>query len=225
MATWGAEADEIDTRLWAKEEARRAGMSDGARAEEDERNAAAVAAIRDAIRVAEEEKEVHTPVRVWQTEPEENGLEGALWAMPWARNLEAKYKDTYDCSAMSEKDYASFMRWVCARGFDVYAYGHRAIVCARDAGLPPMEWVSTKPVTTGPMYVPRFCVRCDPANPAEGCAYEHGDTIARSPERCKFGDACTGPKRAACLRMHSGEIWTATSVIRRCCVSAACVGH
>lgn len=224
-ATWGAEADEIDTRLWAKEEARRARMSDSARAEEDERNAAAVAAIREAIRAEEEEKEkeVHTPVRVWQTEPEENSLEDALWAMPWARDLELKYAGTYDCSAMSEKDYASFMRWLCARGFNVCAYGHRAIVCAVDENLPPMEWMSTKPVATGPMYVPRFCVRCDPANPAEGCAYEHGDTIARSSERCKFGDACTGPKRAACLRMHPGEIWTATSVIRRCV--SACAGH
>ena len=169
------------------------------------------------IRTVAEPKVTAVATRVWMEEAVDAADD--VWVMPWARDLELKYANVYDCSGMSEKDYASFMRWLCARGFDMHAYGHRAIVCAKDAGLPPTEWVSTKPVVTGPKYVPRFCVRCDAAAPAADCFYEHGDTIARLNEPCKFGVACTGPKRAACLRMHPGETWTTASVVTRsaCC--------
>jgi hypothetical protein len=166
-----------------------------------------LAAIR-AVEVKEVKETVAT--RVWM---EDVDAADYMWDMPWARDLELKYAGTYDCSAMSEKDYASFMRWLCARGFNAHAYGHRAIVCATDENLPPTEWVSTKPA--GPKYVPRFCVRCPAGEVAADCCYEHGNTIARLNETCKFGDACTGPKRAACLRMHPGETWTASSVICR----------
>lgn len=157
-------------------------------------------------------EEPKVAVRVWLDDTVDTAE--ALWSMPWARDLELKYGNIYDCRGMCEKDYASFMRWLCARGFDIHAYGHRAIVSATDAALPPMEWVSTKPAVTT-KYVSRFCVRCDAAAPAADCCYEHGDTIARVDEPCKFGVACTGPKRAACLRMHPGETWTTASVVTR----------
>lgn len=217
LESWSAEAVTIDARIWAKEDARRAAMTAEERAAEDAATAVTVAAIRASLAAAPVTEVVQT--RVWLEEATD-GADG-LWSMPWARDLELKYGNIYDCRGMCEKDYASFMRWLCARGFDVYAYGHRAIVSARDAGLPPMEWVSTKPAVST-KYVPRFCVRCDVAAPAADCFYEHGDTIARVDEPCKFGDACTGPKRAACLRMHPGETWTASSVIRRCCTTATC---
>ena len=142
LEAWDAEAVTIDARIWAKEDARRAAMTAEERAAEDAATAVTVAAIRASIAAAPVTV-TEAPTRIWLEEAEDAA--DGLWSMPWARDLELKYGNIYDCSGMSEKDYASFMRWLCARGFDVHAYGHRAIVSARDAHLPPMEWVSTKP--------------------------------------------------------------------------------
>jgi hypothetical protein len=69
--------------------------------------------------------------------------------------------------------------------------------------------------------IPRFCVKCAAAGSPEGlpgCKYSHEDTIPRVNEPCKFGDGCGSgdpAKRATCIRMHPGEVWSEDLVICR----------
>ena len=136
-----------------------------------------------------------------------------LWFMPFARHLESPFDGYFLCNGMCEVDYASFMKWLHIHGYAVTAEGHRNKVHAVPRGLPPVKWVSTAPPP--PATIPRFCVKCDRSAPSEGCQYEHGDVIHRLNEPCKFGDGCKGTKRAACIRMHDGEVWTPELVIHR----------
>ena len=65
--------------------------------------------------------------------------------------------------------------------------------------------------------VARFCKEGHGCQTA-GCRYVHGDTIPRVNEPCKFGASCgsgDAAKRATCLRLHPGEVWTADLVITR----------
>lgn len=65
--------------------------------------------------------------------------------------------------------------------------------------------------------VARFCKE-GRACPTAGCRYVHGDTIPRINEPCKFGAGCGSgdvAKRATCLRMHPGEVWSADLAIKR----------
>lgn len=65
--------------------------------------------------------------------------------------------------------------------------------------------------------VARFCKE-GKACPTAGCRYVHGDTIPKINEPCRFGEGCgsgDAAKRATCLRIHPGEIWTPELVIKR----------
>jgi hypothetical protein len=165
-------------------------------------------------------KSMHLLARMAEIERSEatwargTALEDGLWDLPCARFLDCHYNGGYDCSAMPEHDYATFMRYLYANGFDAVAHGHRQKVYAVWADLPPGRiWVNTKPPP--PVGVQRFCVKCPAGSPAEGCQYVHGNTISRINEPCRFAEKCTGPKRASCIRMHPGETWSADLVIRR----------
>jgi hypothetical protein len=65
--------------------------------------------------------------------------------------------------------------------------------------------------------IPRFC-REATACSKEGCRYVHGDTIHRVDKPCGFGAECgkgDPAKRALCIYMHPGEVWSADLVVSR----------
>jgi hypothetical protein len=78
--------------------------------------------------------------------------------------------------------------------------------------------VSVAPkVKKAPAPVPRFC-REAAACTKEGCRYVHGDTIQRIDKPCGFGAECgkgDPAKRALCIYMHPGEVWSADLVVTR----------
>ena len=142
----------------------------------------------------------------------------SLWKQPFAADLDMHCSDIYDTSAMKPAAYTALITWLYANGWEVGVFldGFQAF----PAGLPPRE-------PPKPRAIARFCIKCDPTEPSPSCAYVHGDVIYRlDPEAvdiatgkaigpCKFGDGCKGEKRATCLRMHPGEVWTPDMVIYR----------
>jgi hypothetical protein len=65
--------------------------------------------------------------------------------------------------------------------------------------------------------IPRFC-REAAACSKEGCRYVHGDSIPRVDKPCGFGAECgkgDPAKRASCIYMHPGEVWSADLVVHR----------
>jgi hypothetical protein len=82
----------------------------------------------------------------------------------------------------------------------------------------PAEAVVVAPkVKKAPAPVPRFC-REAAACTKEGCRYVHGNTIQRIDKPCGFGAECgkgDPAKRALCIYMHPGEVWSADLVVVR----------
>lgn len=163
--------------------------------------------------------------------PEWEPMEQKLWAQPFAAKLGEHTTDVFDTAGLTDAEYDAFMTFLYAEGWSV-TMEERAAVRAYTDSLPPRMWVppaekhchghghhqQKKKAAT---VVPRFCVKCDPAAPAEGCRYVHADTMPRVDKPCSFGEGCS--KRAACLFMHPGETWTADLVISRPAVAAAAV--
>lgn len=167
-----------------------------------------------------------------------DAAEAALWAQPFARNLESHGADWLDLTELSDADYEAVMSWLYNHGWAVSGES-RTGVYAVPSDEPPRVWVppsrfviaaqaaAPKPLSApgtdagrrkgAP--VPRFCRAAHGCTEA-GCRYVHGDTIQRVNLPCNFGDACgasdpTGVKRSQCLRMHPGETWDACMVIHR----------
>ena len=162
--------------------------------------------------------------------------ESAIWAGSWGRNLELHTPEVYDLSGLSDEEHEALMRWLYAEGWDVA--GDRETVRAWPADLPPRVWVQArdfgslvpqekeqeavavpvKPKSKG--CVPRFCRASSGGVPCADtkCRYVHDDTMPRLDEPCAFGEACGASdpaKRALCIRMHPGELWTPALVVRR----------
>jgi hypothetical protein len=144
-------------------------------------------------------------------------MEDALWDQPCSRFLEERYHGLFDCSSMPERDYAAFMQWLFANGFEACAQSHRGLVRAVWADLPARHWKPTKAAKWRPEEgtIQRFCIKCPWGLPVEGCKYVHGDVIHRVNFPCKFALTCKGTKRTQCLHMHPDETWTPELVIRR----------
>jgi len=144
-------------------------------------------------------------------------MEDTLWDQPFSSYLEERYHGLYDCGSMPERDYAAFMQWLFANGFDAAAQSHRGLVRAVWADQPARHWKPTQAAKWRPQEgtIQRFCIKCPQGEPAEGCKYVHGDVIHRVNFPCKFALTCKGTKRAACLHMHPDETWTPDMVVRR----------
>jgi hypothetical protein len=171
--------------------------------------------------------------------------EEALWAQPFAANLEVYWGDVYNTTRLTDAEYETFLTWLYANGWDVdERTATRDGVDASPSDLPARIWIppsrfealsccghthshshshshshGEKPKRKSGAPVPRFCrVGADCAE--ENCRYVHEDTIPRVNRPCAFGASCgasdpTGQKRSQCLYMHPGETWTETLVIRR----------
>ena len=150
-------------------------------------------------------------------------MEDAMWDQPCSRFLEERYHGLFDCGSMPERDYAAFMQWLFANGFEANAQSHRGLVRTVWADLPARTWKPTQAAKWRPQEgtIQRFCIKCPAGAPAEGCKYVHGDVIHRVNFPCKFALTCSGTKRANCLHMHPDETWTADMVIRRTPVAVA----
>jgi hypothetical protein len=160
----------------------------------------------------QERAAIRSSVRTWTADVEATfDLADAIWHQPWARTLEARFNDVYDASALTPAEMIAMRRWFNTNGFRVTLYKDGSVKASNEA-LEPLDIAELKVKPR----VARFCVRCPTGAPAADCLYEHGDTLARLNEPCKFGDACKSPQRATCLRMHPGEAWTADMVIHRC---------
>lgn len=144
-------------------------------------------------------------------------MEDAMWDQPFSRYLEERYHGLYDCGSMPERDYAAFMQWLLANGFDACTQSHRGIVRAVWTDQPARTWKPTKAAKWRPEEgtIQRFCIKCPWGLPVEGCKYVHGDVIHRVNFPCKFALTCKGTKRTQCLHMHPDETWTPELVIRR----------
>jgi len=141
--------------------------------------------------------------------------EDELWMQPFAAALEMmnEAQDVYDCRRLSDSDYAAFMTFLYEKGWDV-RHEERRFVQALTASEPSRVWVPL-----GQKCIPRFCregIECG----AQDCCYVHGDTIPKVKEECTFGAKCgasdpTGAKRALCIRMHPGEVWSPSACVHR----------
>ena len=152
--------------------------------------------------------------------------EAALWAQPFARNLESRGGDWLDLTGLREADYEALMTWLYGNGWTLSAES-RTTVHALPSDEPPRVWVppsrfvaaaaaAAKPLSApGPdagrrRAAPRpiFC-RAAGACQEHGCAYVHGDTIPVQNAPCQFGDACSkrvvGPGATPCTRLHPDE--------------------
>jgi hypothetical protein len=157
----------------------------------------------------EEEEEEEPKEKDWAD------LEEMLWSQPFAADLEMmdQAQEIYDCRRLSDGAYADFMTFLYANGWDV-RHEERRWVQASTGTEPARVWVP--PATK---VIPRFC-REGADCFKQDCNYVHGDTIPKVKEECTFGAKCgasdpTGAKRALCIRMHPGEIWTSTSCVHR----------
>jgi len=141
--------------------------------------------------------------------------EQELWSQPFAVDLEMKdqAQDIFDCRGLTDSQYADFMTFLYEKGWDV-CHEERRWVQARTGSEPARVWVP--PATK---FIPRFCregIECF----KQDCNYVHGDTIHKVKEDCTFGAKCgasdpTGAKRALCIRMHPGEVWSPSSCVHR----------
>jgi hypothetical protein len=161
----------------------------------------------------------HKPI-VYEAAPVEEekdwaDLEAMLWSQPFAADLEMmnQAQDVYDCRRLTDDQYADFMTFLYANGWDV-RHEERRFVQALSGTEPARVWVPP-----AVKFIPRFCREGEGCE-AQGCCYVHGDTIPKVKDECTFGAKCgasdpTGVKRALCIRMHPGEIWTSTSCVHR----------
>jgi hypothetical protein len=157
----------------------------------------------------EEEEEEKEKEKEWFDQEEE------LWMQPFTAALEMmnEAQDVYDCRRLSDSDYAAFMTFLYEKGWDV-RHEERRFVQALTASEPSRVWVPL-----GQKCIPRFCregIECG----AQDCCYVHGDTIPKVKEECTFGAKCgasdpTGAKRALCIRMHPGEVWSPSACVHR----------
>jgi hypothetical protein len=153
--------------------------------------------------------------------------EEELWAQPWAAALGLNASDNYNTERLTDADYTAMMTWLFAKGWDVESDPSRTSVRAYPDNLPSRVWfppVAAPAATHGccsghraKKVIPRFC-RAGADCADEGCCFEHGDTIHKLNQACQFGDACgagDAGKRATCIRLHPGEVWSSSLVIHR----------
>lgn len=162
--------------------------------------------------------------------------EEELWNQPWAAALRLNASDNYNTEYLSDTDYAAMMTWLFAKGWDVEPEPSRTSVRAYPDNLPARVWMPLRgDVAAGPLpapvkpthsccgghkakkVIPRFCRAGADCTDTE-CCFEHGDTIHKINQACQFGDACgagDAAKRATCIRIHPGEVWTPALVIHR----------
>ena len=190
---------------------------------EDDEHVLHPAAARWAVEV-ESTYWIHKPIvyetvakveEVEEVEKDWGDLEQELWSQPFAADLEMKdqAQDIFDCRRLSDDQYADFMTFLYEKGWDV-CHEERRWVQARTGSEPARVWVP--PATK---FIPRFCregIECF----KQDCNYVHGDTIHKVKEDCTFGAKCgasdpTGAKRALCIRMHPGEVWSPNSCVHR----------
>jgi hypothetical protein len=154
--------------------------------------------------------------------------EEELWSQSWAATLGLNASDNYNTERLTDEEYAAMMTWLFAKGWDVEAEPSRASVRAYPDNLPARVWMPA-PVKAvahsggccgghkAKKVIPRFC-RAGTDCTDEECCFEHGDTIRKINQACQFGDACgagDAAKRATCIRLHPGEVWTPALVIHR----------
>jgi len=156
--------------------------------------------------------------------------ETEMWTQPFAASLSVKNEtmDLYDCRLMSDEDYAAFMTYLYARGW-IIRHEERRWVQTVPWNEPGRVWVPPS-ASTGcsggsaggkkeKTVVPRFCREGEECC-TQDCRYVHGDSIPKVDKKCGFGERCgasdpTGEKRALCVYMHPGEVWTAESCVCR----------
>jgi hypothetical protein len=155
--------------------------------------------------------------------------EAALWAQPFARNLEARGANWLDLTGLGDADYEALMTWLYGNGWTLSAES-RTAVYALPSDEPPRVWVPPSRFVTAasaaakPLSAPGtdagrrraaprpiFC-RAAGTCQEHGCAYVHGDTIPVQNTLCQFGDACSkrvvGPGGTPCTRLHPDEgVW------------------
>ena len=143
--------------------------------------------------------------------------------------------DTYDLSKLTDAEFVTVMTWVYQKGWHVEEESRDWISAwPLSRPLPPatFQWTPVSvdvpaPVPTpvpvpeaprrplSPRRTPQFC-RDGPAcekHRHKNCPFVHGDTIPRINRPCGSGATCH--RRAQCLFMHPGEVWTKDSVIHR----------
>ena len=150
--------------------------------------------------------------------------EESIWNQPWSDRLGTYYADAYDLRDLTEEAYAACMTWLYEKGWNIKQEDRDGVKAYPD-NLPPRVWIQPvreivhdkkKMCCKKKVPVPRFCR--DTACADADCRYVHEDTIPRLNEPCNFGASCGASdpaKRALCIRMHPGEIWTPESVIHR----------
>ena len=153
--------------------------------------------------------------------------EADLWAQPFAASLSVKNEniDLYDCRLMSDEDYAAFMTHLYAHGW-IVSHEERRWVQAGTGYEPPRVWVPPSTASCcgsggkkEKTVVPRFCREGEECC-TQDCRYVHGDSIPKVDRACAVGERCgssdpTGEKRALCIYIHPGEVWTASSCVCR----------
>lgn len=159
------------------------------------------------VEVAEVEVEEQTAECDWEE------AEADLWRQPFAQNLAVRsgVVELFDTRLMSDEDYAAFMTYLYAHGWNIQ-HEERRWVRAMTGDHPPRVWVPKQKTT-----IPRFCRaahHCDSIY----CNYVHSDTIHKIDRPCKFGAGCGANdvgKRALCVHMHPGETWAHDLCIHR----------
>lgn len=156
-----------------------------------------------------------TPTPVRPLMPEE-----ALWGQPWAARLEINGGEHYDCSALSDSEWADCMTWLYAVGWYIWSEGRSGFAAIPDTN-PPRLWVMPRATDSGhghkhghgccqhqsqkkeaPLSAPGTDAgrrkgvpvprfcRAAAACTDEGCRYVHGNTIPRVNRPCGFGADC-----------------------------------
>jgi len=161
-----------------------------------------------------------------EVEKDWDDAEADLWKQSFAASLSVKNEtmDIYDCRLMSDADYAAFMTYLYAHGW-IVQHEERRWVQAGTGFEPPRVWVppSAAACCAGgkkeKTVVPRFCREGEECC-TQDCRYVHGDSIPKVDRACGFGERCgssdpTGEKRALCIYIHPGEVWSASSCVFR----------
>ena len=181
------------------------------------------AEVEEVVKVEEEVEEVKEEVE----EKDWADAEAEMWAQPFAASLSVKNEniDLYDCRLMSDEDYAAFMTHLYAHGW-IVSHEERRWVQAGTGYEPPRVWVPPSTASCcgsggkkEKTVVPRFCREGEECC-TQDCRYVHGDSIPKVDRACAFGERCgssdpTGEKRALCIYIHPGEVWTASSCVCR----------
>lgn len=74
--------------------------------------------------------------------------EEALWGQTWAARLEINGGDHYDCSALSDTEWADCMTWLYAVGWYIWSEGRSGFAAIPDTN-PPRLWVMPRPADSG----------------------------------------------------------------------------